>query len=149
MRQISGKDFDTKIGDMMVHVESFSISITDNRATAKTKGVPNGYTDGDAEASGEIEVDSANFAVVVEAARSAGSFKGLDTFDIVSMARSGAVEARTEAFGCLLSVSDLLSVDPTSSNKTTHKLSFMVTSPDFIRFNGVPYLTADETENLT
>lgn len=148
MKQLSGKDFDTKIGDMMVHVEAFSLTITDNRAVAKTKGVPVGHTDGDAEASGEIEVDSANFAVIVEAARSAGSFKDLEPFDIVSMASSGSVEARVEAFDCLLSLSDLLSVDPNSNSKTTHKIPFIVTSPDFVRFNGVPYLTAAETENL-
>lgn len=145
---ISGKDFDTTIGDMMVHVEGYSLSITDNRAVAKTKGVPNGYTDGDVEASGEIELDTANFIIIVEAARKAGSFKQLPPFDIVSMAQAGDVEARTEAFGCLLMVSELLSFDPNSNTKTKHKLPFSVTSPDFVRFNGVPYLSDDETENL-
>ncbi|MEA5670747.1 phage protein, partial [Pseudomonas sp. MH2] len=33
--------------------------------------------------------------------------------------------------------------------KSKHKLPFDVTSPDFIRINGVPYLAARETEGLS
>jgi len=29
-----------------------------------------------------------------------------------------------------------------------HKLPFEVTSPDFVKINGVPYLRPDETEDL-
>ena len=147
-KQISGKDFDVSIGDMMVHVENFGISVTDNRTVSKSHGVPNGYTDGDAEAGGDIEVDSANFKIIVEAARSAGSFKELPPFDIVTMAETADTEVRLEAFGCLLMISDLLSIDPNSNTKTKHKLPFIVTSPDFLRINGVSYLAASETENL-
>ena len=53
-----------------------------------------------------------------------------------------------EAFGCKLKVSSLLDIDPKGGSKTTHKVPFDVTSPDFIRINGVPYLDASEIEGL-
>ncbi|CAM3555412.1 Putative phage gene (fragment) [Xenorhabdus nematophila F1] len=30
----------------------------------------------------------------------------------------------------------------------THKVKFVVTSPDFVRINGIPYLEAELTRNL-
>mgnify|MGYP003431380481 CR=1 FL=1 len=55
-------------------------------------------------------------------------------------------ELRVEAFGCKLKVSSLLGIDPKGGEKSKHKVPFDVTSPDFIRINGVPYLDAAETE---
>ncbi|MCY1466045.1 hypothetical protein D9M71_842710 [compost metagenome] len=53
-----------------------------------------------------------------------------------------------EAFGCKLMVSSLLDLDPKGGSKTAHKVPYEVTSPDFIRINGVPYLDASEIEGL-
>jgi hypothetical protein len=148
MSRIGGKNFDINLGDLQVHIESCTLDITDNSATAQTRGVPNGTVDGDVAASGEFEFDTSNFNLLMEAARSAGSFRQLEPFDVVFFAKAGEEELRIEAFGCKLKVSSLLSVDPKGGEKSKHKVPFEVTSPDFIRVNGVPYLAAAEIEGL-
>lgn len=149
MSRIGGKNFDINLGDLQVHVESCTLDITDNTAVAQTRGVPNGHVDGDVAGSGEFEFDTANFNLLIEAARAAGSFRQLDPFDTVFFAQAGQEELRVEAFGCKLKVSSLLSVDPKGGEKSKHKVPFDVTSPDFIRINGVPYLSAAEIEGLS
>lgn len=148
MSRIGGKNFDINLGDLQIHVESCTLDITDNTAVAQSRGVPNGHVDGDVSCSGEFEFDTSNFNLLIEAARSAGSFRQLEPFDSVSFAKAGDEELRIEAFGCKLKVSSLLSVDPKGGEKSKHKVPFDVTSPDFIRVNGVPYLAAAEIEGL-
>ena len=147
--KIGGKNFDVNLGDLLVHVEAATLEITDNSAVAQTKGVPNGHVDGDVGAGGELELDSTNFNLLIEQAKSAGSFRELEPFDIVFFAKAGEEELRIEAFGCKVRVSSLLSIDPKGGAKNTHKVPFDVTSPDFIKVNGVPYLAAAEIEGLT
>ena len=149
MSRIGGKNFDVNLGDLLAHVESCTLDVTDNTAVAQSRGVPNGHVDGDVSASGEMEFDSYNFNLLIESARSAGSFRGLEPFDIVFFAKAGDEELRVEAFGCKLRVSSLLSVDPKGGEKSKHKVPFDVTSPDSIRINGVPYLAAAEIEGLS
>lgn len=148
MARIGGKNFDVNLGNLLVHVESATLDITDNTTVAQDRGVPNGFVEGDVTASGELEVDTQNFNLVVEAARQAGSFRKLGTFDPVFFAQTPDEELRVEAFACKFKISSLLSIDPKGGEKTKHKLPFDVTSPDFIRINGVPYLDAAETEGL-
>ncbi|MBN3864648.1 DUF2597 family protein [Pseudomonas frederiksbergensis] len=148
MSRIGGKNFDVNLGDLLVHVESCTLDITDNTAVAQSGGVPNGHVDGDVAASGEMEFDTSNFNLLIEAARTAGSFRELEPFDSVFFAKAGEEELRIEAFGCKLKVSSLLSIDPKGGEKSKHKVPFDVTSPDFIRINGVPYLAAKEIEGL-
>lgn len=148
MARIGGKNFDVNLGDLLVHVESCTLDITDNTAVAQDKGVPNGHVDGAVSAGGEMEFDTANFNLLIEAAKRAGSFRQLDPFDSVFFAKAGDEELRVEAFGCKLKVSSLLNIDPKGGEKSKHKVPFDVTSPDFIRINGVPYLAAEEIEGL-
>ncbi|EJM83613.1 phage protein [Pseudomonas sp. GM67] len=148
MSRIGGKNFDINLGDLQIHIESCTLDITDNTAVAQSRGVPNGHVDGDVAANGEFEFDTSNFNLLIEAAGKAGSFRQLEPFDVVFFAKAGEEELRIEAFGCKLRVSSLLSVDPKGGEKSKHKVPFDVTSPDFIRVNGVPYLASDETEGL-
>lgn len=148
MARISGKNFDVNIGDLLVHVETATLDITDNSAVAQDKGVPNGHVDGDVSASGELELDTSNFTLLIEAARRSGSFRALEPFDSVFFAKAGDEELRVEAFGLKLKVSSLLNIDSKGGEKSKHKVPFDVTSPDFIRINGVPYLDAAEIEGL-
>ena len=148
MSRIGGKNFDVNVGDLQVHVANCTLDITDSTAVAQSRGVPNGHVDGDVSASGEMEFDTSNFNLLIEAARSAGSFRKLEPFDVVFFAKAGDEELRVEAFGCKLRVSSLLSVDPKGGETSKHKVPFDVTSPDFIRINGVPYLDASEIEGL-
>ncbi len=148
MSRIGGKNFDVNLGDLLIHVQNCTLDITDNTAVAQSRGVPNGHVDGDVSASGEMEFGTSDFNLLIAAARAAGSFRELDPFDVVFFARAGEEELRVEAFGCKLRVSSLLSIDQKGGEITKHKVPFDVTSPDFIRINGVPYLAASETEGL-
>ena len=149
MSRIGGKNFDVNLGDLQVHVENCTLDITDNSAVGKSRGVPDGHVDGDVSGAGEMEFDTNNFNLLIEAARSSGSFRKLEPFDIVFFAKAGDEELRVEAFGCKLRISSLLGVDPKGGEKTKHKVPYDVTSPDFIRINGVSYLDATEIEGLS
>lgn len=148
MSRINGKSFDVRLMGFKVHFESFSLNIEDNTTTAKNAGVPNGVLEGDVAASGELVVDSANFNLILAAARMAGSFRDLPPFTIDAYARgsndSGVELMSVRAFGVKLKISELLNIDPNSTDKTTHTLPFDVTSPDFIWINGTPYLRSSE-----
>ncbi|AVD81239.1 DUF2597 domain-containing protein [Pseudomonas sp. SWI6] len=148
MSRISGMNFDINVGDLKIHVETATLDITDNSAAVQTGGVPDGWVDGDVSASGELELDSANFNLLIEAARKAGSFRRLEPFDSLFYAKTPTDEVRVEAFGCKPKISSLLNIDSKGGEKTKHKVPFDVTSPDFIHINGVPYLDAEEIEGL-
>ena len=141
-------NFDINVGDMLIHVETATLDITDNSAAVQTGGVPDGWVDGDVSASGELELDTANFNLMIEAARRAGSFRRLEPFDSLFYAKTPTDEIRVEAFGCKPKISSLLNIDPKGGEKSKHKVPFDVTSPDFIHINGVPYLDAEEIEGL-
>ena len=147
-KHINGKSFDFSLSGLEIHASKMTLDITDNTAVAKTKGVPDGYTDGDVEASGEIEVDRQNMKLITQAARNAGSFRSLEPFDISSFAQSGDDELKVEAYGCKLMLSSALDVDPNSADKTMFKLPYIVTSPDFVSIDGVPYLASEELFGL-
>ena len=149
MSRIGGKNFDVNLGDLLIHVENCTLDVTDNTAVAQSRGVPNGHVDGDVSASGEMEFDTSNFNLLIEAARSAGSFRALEPFDIVFFASTPSEEFRVEAFACKLRVSSLLGITPKGGETSKHKVPYDVTSPDFIRINGVPYLDAKEIEGLS
>lgn len=137
--RISGKNFEITVGDFAVDVSNASLEITDNGSVAKYHGNPNGYLDGDVEANGELQLDSTNLNLVLEAAKRAGSFRELDPFDIVFYAKTNGEERKVEAFGCKLKISSLLDIDSNGGEMSLTTVTFDVTSPDFIRINGTPY----------
>ncbi len=148
-QRVSGKDFDTSVGELQMHVSKCTLSITDNSKVAKDKGVPNGWVSGDVEASGELTLDAAALAVLTTAASSAGSFRELDPLDILFYAKTvDDEELKVEAFGCKLRIESLLDIDSAGGSKHESKIPFIVTSPDFVRINGVSYLSSDETSGL-
>lgn len=148
LKHISGKDFKIMVGAFLIKVESATLSINDERTPVMTGGVPNGYVDGDVSASGEIELDTHNFMLLNEAARAAGSWKELEPFDM-NFAAVGSISAMViNAYGCLLKISDLMNIDPAGKEKHKHKLQFDVTDKDFVRINGVKYLSSLETIDI-
>lgn len=147
-KRLSGQNFDIMAGDTLIHVEAVTATITDNRTAVKTRGVPNGYVDGDVACSLELELDSHNFNLLGEVAKGAGSWRGIEPFDVICSGKALDEEQKIELFGCLPTISDLLNVDPNGGEKTKHKVPCQVTSPDFVRINGVPYLSEDDTRNL-
>ena len=147
--RISGKNMHFSLGDYKLKANKVTLSITDNSAVNKTNGVPDGYVDGDVEASGEMELTTQQFNQLGKAAKKAGSWRGLPAFDGLFYGKIDKDELKVEAFGCRLKISDLLDIDTNGGSALLHKLPFDVTSPDFVHINGVPYLREDETEDLT
>ena len=149
MQRISGKNFDVSIGDLTMNVGKATLTIEDKTDVAKDGGVPNGWVDGEAGASGDMELDAQARGILGEAAKAAGSWRGLGTFDILFYAKTGQdEEMKVEAFGCKFVLDSLLDLDKAGGQKHISKVKYFVTSPDFIRINGVPYLRPEETEGL-
>ncbi|MGV2841145.1 phage protein [Vibrio cyclitrophicus] len=146
--RISGKNMHFSMGDYKLKAQKVTLSITDNSAVNKTSGVPDGYVDGDVEASGEMELTTQQFNQLSKAAKQAGSWRGMPDFDALFYGKIDKDELKIEAFGCRLKISDLLDADSNGGSALVHKLPFEVTSPDFVKINGVPYLRPDETEDL-
>ncbi|HIB7317820.1 TPA: phage protein, partial [Escherichia coli] len=139
---------DINYDGIMIHVESATVTITDNSAVAQTRGVPNGYTRGSVSADVEVEVDAQNFKKFGAVARSAGSWRAIPEKDFLFYANNGSEEEKIEVFGCVPMLSDVVNISAGEAGKTTKKIKFMVTSPDFISIDGVPYLSARDTRDL-
>ena len=147
-KRISGQSIDFNIEGDLVHVEKVSLSITDNTGVAQTNGVPDGYVNGDVSAEGELELSTKYLNVITAKARSAGSWRAIPLVDLMWYAKAGTEELKVESFGCKLNVTDILDVDPKGGAVMTHKIKFIVTSPDFVRINGIPYLESELTDKL-
>ncbi|NIB44777.1 DUF2597 family protein [Pseudomaricurvus alkylphenolicus] len=147
-QRLSGKDIDFMLGALLVHAEEVTLNIEDNTKVTKSKGVPNGWVSGDKGASGDITVDTANLQTILDAAKQAGSFSALEPFDFVANGEGTTDKLTIEAFGCKLRINDLLNAQADGGEKLTHKLSYDVTSNDFVKINGVPYIDAKEIQNL-
>ncbi|MGE6809545.1 phage protein [Pseudoalteromonas sp.] len=146
--RLSGMNFNVNLGDIMLQVDTASLAITDNSSVSQTGGVPDGFVDGDVSASGELSLNASNFNLISEAAKSAGSWRGMQTFDILFYAKTSKDEMKVEAFGCRIKLSDILDIDKKGGSASLFKIPFDVTSPDFVNINGVPYLRSEEIENI-
>ena len=147
-QRIGGMDFDITVGTEVIHVESVSLDITDNTAAAQSRGVPDGYVQGDVSAEGEFELDEKNFAVLNERARAAGSWRALEALDVLFYASTAALTTKVEAFGCKLIVTSPIGFDPKGGEKATKKLKYLVTAPEFVRIDGVPILSESDLLNI-
>lgn len=148
MKRVSNSSFSFSLGDFRLIAEKASISIEDGRKAVKDGGIPNGYVDSEVGASGEIEIDATALSIIAEEAKNQGSWQDIEPVDLMFYAKGTREEEKVEAFGCLLNLTDIAEYDPTSDKKATVKISFEVTSPDFVRINGVPYLSWQRTWNL-
>lgn len=146
--RLSGMNFNVNLGDIMIHVDTATLSITDNSAVSQTSGVPDGYVDGDVSASGELNVNASQFELISDAAKSAGSWRAMEPFDIMFYGKTAKDEMKVEAFGCRIKLSDILDIDKKGGQASLFKIPFDVTSPDFVHINGVPYLRPEEIENI-
>jgi hypothetical protein len=146
--RLSGMNFNVNLGDIMVHVDTASLNITDNSAVSQTGGVPDGFVDGDVAAGGEMSVNASNFNLISNAAKAAGSWRAMKTFDILFYAKTAKDEIKVEAFGCRIKLSDILDIDKKGGSASMFKIPFDVTDPDFVNINGVPYLRPEEIANI-
>ena len=148
VKALSGKDFDIFIGDKMVHVIEGSVKITSGRKAKTVRGVPTGYIDGPVSAEVTLKVDHENFLLIEAQAKEAGSWKGIEPFDVSFLAEVKAGTKNVEAFGVLPELDEVLNVKAEGGEEDTATIKGIVTSPDFIKINGIPYLTADEVRDL-
>ena len=146
--RIGGMDFDITLGTEIIHVKTITLDVTDNTATAQTRGVSDGYVAGDVAAEGEMELDTKNFKKIGAAARAAGSYRGIPLTDILFYANTGDEELKVEAFGCKLIVTGPVSFDPKGGETASHKVKYLVTSPDFVHIDGVPLLSESDVRDL-
>lgn len=144
-QRISGKDFYIYLAGRMIHVDSANLSIEDSTAVAMSHGIPNGWVDGETKAQGDMEVDSQQMLILTEIAAEAGSWKGIEPFDMLFVALTGAEGMTVAAYGCKIKVNELLSIDHKGTEKSKYKLHYEVTDPDFVKINGIPYLKASES----
>lgn len=149
LHTLSGKDFDVYVGDHLVHVNTGNVKITDERKVRMRRGVPDGFVDGEARAEGELMLCHEDWLLIQAEAAKAGSWKGIDPIDISFIAETNAGEKRVEAFGCILKLDEIVSIDSKGGEADMTKIMFEVADKRFVRINGVPYLRPDEIENLS
>lgn len=148
MSRFSGRSFDTTLFGEFVHVKSATATINDESEVAYTRGVTDGYTDGKVSCDVELELDLNQFQKVHAAAKKAGSYRGIEPDDLMFYANNGVDEDKVELFGVKFVLADILNIDPESQDKSTRKLKGFVTSPLFMKINGVSYLSTDDTRGL-
>lgn len=147
-KRISGQSIDFNMDGALIHAEKTTLSITDNTGATQTQGVPDGWAAGDVSAEGEIEFSAKAFAILKAKARAAGAWRSIPEVDLMWYARAGSEEIKVEAFGCKFILSDILDQDPKGGSLTTFKVKYIVTSPDFVHIDGIPYLESELTDNL-
>lgn len=146
--RISGMSFDVSFNGRVIHVKTITLDVTDNTKAIQERGVPGGWVRGDVEASGEIELDTVNFQLLGEAAREAGSWRNIEEADFLFFAQAAKTELRVEAFGCKLVISNLLNIDSKGGDTLSHKIKYLVTSPEFVKIDGTPVLSATDVRDL-
>jgi hypothetical protein len=147
-KSLGGKDFDVMIGDKMIHVIEGNVKITDGRKVKYTRGVPTGFIDGPVEAEVTLKFDHENFLLLEAQAKAAKSWKGIKPFDVSFMAEVGAGSKNVEVFGVLPQLDEVLGFKAEGGEEDTTSMKGIVTSPDFVKINGIPYLTKEEVRDL-
>lgn len=147
-KHLTGKDFDVFIGDKMIHVAEAKVTITDGRKPKYVRGVPVGYVDGPVSGEVTIKLDHENFLLLEAQAKAAKSWKGIEPFDVQFNAEVSAGAKNIEAFGVLPQLESILDMKAEGGEEDLTEIKGPITSPDFVKINGIPYLTAEEIRDL-
>lgn len=139
IERFNGRSFDFAIGDTDVAANKFTLDITDNTAAVKRRGLPGGWVKGDVEGKGTIELDITEAQKIISKAKSAGSFQDLETFNIVVTAETSTGKHTVKVYGVKLTMTKILDVDTSSTDETLKTFEFIVTAPEFVEIDGVPY----------
>lgn len=145
-QRYNGIGFTFDLGKFQVSAKKFTLDITDNTAAVKRNGRPDGWVQGDVEASGTLTVDRAGLKTFVD---SADSFQEIELFDINSYAEAGDDNLKIEAFGCKAKIGKLMDIDTNSADETEFEIPYVVTSPDFVKIDGKPYFKENDNNNST
>ncbi len=142
---ISGKNFAIFISGLMVTVDKATLKITDNLEVQKTNGVPDGYTEGDVDADGELTMSYKYFIAMIALARAAGSWRAMPGFDLDFIGATTSNVFPVAAYECKFKLESIVDADKNGKDKGVVTLPFNVTGKDFVKIGGVPYLDALET----
>lgn len=145
MARITGRNINVFLGGFPIMFKNASLSIEDGSEVAMTAGMPDDFVEGDKKASGEIEIDSKYFKVIVGMAKAAGSYSDIEPIDIDFPAATTNEAYHVKAFGCKLMLSEVINADKNGKTVASIKVPFFVTSPDFVEIDGVPYAAARES----
>jgi hypothetical protein len=148
MQHISGADVNIGLGTALINVKQYTLNVEDGVKATSTRGVPDGHVRGAVAASGEITVDTANFNLIVEQGRKAGSIQQMPVFDIIAIGKTVDQSFKTAAYGCKLSITKILDVAAEGGDKMEHAIPYVVTDSRFVEINGVPYLDQQFLDTL-
>ena len=151
MSRLAGVDFDIRVGGFAIPINKANISIEDGGEVSLSGGTPNGHTNGEMKASGEIVLSPEGVSILTEAAKNAGSWEELPPYDMIFYGKTvgnDGEEMKVEAFDCKLRIADLLDIDRNSNTKPETKLKYDVTGRDFVFINDVPVLSQARRERL-
>lgn len=142
MQRITGRNVTVTLSNgIQMMFDTVTLTPDLGFGVARNQGHPDGWTDGEVGAEGEITLNTVEMLKLQEAAGEAGSWKELEPLDMTFYSLSSGVEMKVEAFGCKLGAPDF-NLDATNNERLQHKIAFMVTDPEFIRINGVPLAEA-------
>ena len=146
--RLSGMNFNVNMNDELIQVDTATCSIDDSSDVVTTGGVPDGYADGEVRGNGEIVVKASVFKQISNLAKKSGSWRGIKPFDMSFYGKTDQDEVKVEAFGCKIKLSDILDLDKKGGQASTFKIPYLITSPDFVHIDGVPYLRPEEIEHI-
>lgn len=146
-QHITGKSGQSFVEGVPFVFDKITASISDGMEALKTRGVPDGYVEGDVSCDGEVEMKYKYFKQFSVLAAANGSYRAIPAMDISYIAATKSDLVPIVLHGCKFTMESILEAEANDGKKAGMvKLKFSVTSPDFVSINGVPYL--DELETL-
>lgn len=145
-QHITGKNGQSFVEGIPFTFDKITASISDGMEVLKTRGVPDGYAEGDVGCDGEVEMKYKYFKQFSALAAKMGSYRAVPAMDINYIGATKSDLVPIVLHGCKFTMESILEAEANDGKKAGMvKLKFSVTSPDFVSINGVPYLDALET----
>lgn len=145
-QHITGKNGQSFVEGIPFTFDKITASISDGMEVLKTRGVPDGYAEGDVSCDGEVEMKYKYFKQFSALAAKMGSYRAVPAMDINYIGATKSDLVPIVLHGCKFTMESILEAEANDGKKAGMvKLKFSVTSPDFVSINGVPYLDALET----
>ncbi|WP_417552081.1 phage protein [Marinomonas fungiae] len=148
MQHISGSDINIMVGTTLVNVKSYTLNIEDGVSATTTRGIVDGWVNGEVGASGEFTVNTANLNLIMDVAREAGSFQQIPPTDLIGSGKTVDQELKVAAYGCKMSIAKVLESGDSSGGALEHTIPYTVTDKRFVEINGVPYLDQNRIAEL-
>ncbi len=138
-QRFSGKDVIVSLSEtgILARVKEVSLTTEDNIAVVSSGGYPDGWVAGEVTGEGELQVQAEELAKFLAAAEVAGSWEAMAAMDLTLYASTLEGEWKVEAYGCKLKMPSV-SVDRGGGEALMHTIAFVITSPEFVRINGIP-----------